>query len=478
MPIDTVLVESSPGEIRAAGLQGGRVWCLGFYRFNAPNRIGSIYLGRVRKVEPALDAAFVDLGLAQHGFLRAGNIARAADSSKHVRIERLVQEGAIIPVQVTADGHEGKGPTLITPPRLSGLYLHLRPGTPGILTPKCAKATSTAPLTAALAPLLEETEGAIVRRAALDLRGNEIVHTLKADLDATRDQWAAIEAKRVQASAPCCLDRGPNPIAHLISPIVTAGVTSIVASDHGSAKTVRDWCARYYPNIGDRVEVWSGSVPLFESRGVEAEIEAALAPRVALAGGGELVFERGTTLTAVDVNSAGFIGKANRMARDLNLAIAPELARQIRLRNIAGMVVVDLLRMNEVNDRKVVLRAMRSELSESRVDCNVLGISRLGLLELTRQRCGSSLAELMVESERPAQLRADVAAYAALRQVLQTGRPGSGVTLVAPPEVVAELKGALATALSDTERIAGFIHLRAESSWPRERVEVVIGTGI
>lgn len=476
MPIDTILVDSSPGEIRAAGLRGGRVWCLGFYRFNAPNRIGAIYLGRVSKVEPALDAAFVDLGLAQHGFLRARNIASAASNGKHVRIERLVQEGAVIPVQVSADGHEGKGLTLITPPRVSGLYLHLKPDSPGILTPKRTKATSVAPLTAALAPLLATTEGAIVRRNALDLRSNEIVHALKSDLDATRDQWAEIEAKRSQATAPCCLDGGPNPIARLLSPIVTADVTSIVTSDHGSAKAARDWCEQYYPNIGDRVEVWSDSIPLFESHGVEEQIEAALAPRVALTGGGELIFERGTTLTMVDVNSAGFIGKANRMARDVNLAAAPELARQIRVRNIAGMVVVDILRMHEVNDRKTVLSAMRSELSEPRVDCDVLGISRLGLLELTRQRSGPSLAELMVESASPPQLRADVAAYAALRQVLQTARPGSGVTLAAPPEVVAELKGPLATALSDTERIAGLIHLRAESSWPRERAEIVIGT--
>jgi Rne/Rng family ribonuclease len=430
----------------------------------------------VSKVEPALDAAFVDLGLDQHGFLRAGNIANAAGNRKHVRIDHLVQEGAVIPVQVSADGHESKGPILITPPRVSGHYLHLRPDIPGVLTPKHTKATSAAPLTAALSPLLAKNEGAIVRRTALDLRGNEIFHALKADLDATRDQWAEIEEKRAQANAPCCLDRGPEPIARLLSPIVTADVTSIVTSDHGSAKAAREWCERYYPNIEDRVEVWTGSVPLFDSHDVEAQIEAALAPRVALTGGGELIFERGTTLTMVDVNSAGFIGKANRMARDVNLAAVPELARQIRMRNIAGMVVVDILRMHEVNDRKTVLSAMRSELSEPRVDCDVLGISRLGLLELTRQRRGPSLAELMVEPVSPAQLRADVAAYAALRQVLQTARPGSGVILAAPPDVVAELKGPLAAALSDTERIAGLIHLRAESSWRRERAEIVIGT--
>ena len=399
MSIDTILIEASPGEVRAASLAGGRVWRLGFHRDMAPSRIGAIYLGRVRKVEPALGAAFVDLGLAADGFLRARDIA--AGGGKHARIERLVQEGAVIPVQVTADGRGDKGPTLTT---------------------------------------------------------------------SVSDEWAAIEARREEA--PACVDPGPEPIARLLAPCAGGGLAQILAGDHGSAAAARRWAANFLPALTDRVEVWSGREPLFEAHGVEAEIEAALAPRVALPGGGELVFESGETLTAIDVNSAGFVGKAARAARDLNLAAAPELARQISLRNIAGAVVVDLLRMDVARDHEAVLRAMRSELAGAPVGCDVLGISRLGLLELTRRRRGPSLAELMVEPSPPARLRADVAAYAALRRVLQAARPGGGVTLAAAPEVVAELEGPLAGALADTARTAGTIHLRAEPGWPRERAEV------
>lgn len=222
-----------------------------------------------------------------------------------------------------------------------------------------------------------------------------------------------------------------------------------------------------------------GAVPSRRSRptAVEAEIEAALAPRVALPGGGELVFEPGETLTAIDVNSVGFVGKAMRAARDLNLAAAPELARQISLRNIAGAIVVDLLRMEALGDREAVLRAMREKLAGAPVECDVLGISRMGLLELTRRRRGPSLAELMLEPAMPARLRADAAALAALRRVMATARPGAGVTLAAAPEVVAELEGPLANALADAARTAGAIHLRAEPGWPRERAEVIIGAG-
>lgn len=409
MSIDTVLIDASPGEVRAAALADGQVWRVGFHRETAPSRIGAVYLGKVRRVEPALGAAFVDLGLEADGFLRARDIARAGGgSSKPARIERLVQQGAVIPVRVSLDGRGDKGPLLTTVP------------------PK---------------------------------------------------EFAAIEERVADAAAPACLDTGPEPIPRLLASVADGGLTQILASDHGSAAAARRWASEHFPALAERVEVWSGSEPLFEAHGVEAEIEAALAQRVELPGGGELVFEPGETLTAIDVNSAGFAGKAGRTARDVNLAAAPELARQISLRNIAGAIVVDLLRMEAASDRDAVLSAMRDELAGAPVGCDVLGISRMGLLELTRRRRGPSLADLMLEPSRPMRLRADAAAYTVLRRVMREVRPGGGATLAVAPEVVAELQGPLADALAVAAKIAGEIHLRAEPGWPCERAEVIISAG-
>ncbi len=405
MSVDTVLIDASPGEVRAAALAGGRVWRLGLHRDGAPSRIGAIFLGRVRKVEPALGAAFVDLGLEADGFLRAQDIDRGAGGGKHARIERLVQQGAVLAVQVTADGRGDKGPLLTT---------------------------------------------------------------------SVPDRWHSIEAHGDEA-APACLDTGPEPIPRLLASCAGDGLTKILTSDHGSAAAARRWAAEFLPALCDSIDVWAGTEPLFDAHGVEAEIEAALAPCVELPGGGELVFEPGETLTAIDVNSARFAGTAGRAARDMNLAAAPELARQISLRNIAGAIVVDLLRMEAPDDREAVLRAMRDELAGAAVGCDVLGISRLGLLEMTRRRRGPSLADMMLEPSAPSRLRADAAALAALRRVMATARPGGGATLAVAPAVVAELEGPLAGALADAARIAGTIRLRAEPGWPRERADVITG---
>ncbi len=405
MPIDLILIEASPGETRVAALADGTVWRLGFHRDIAPSLVGALFVGQVRRVEPALGAAFVNLGLESDGFLRARDIGRGAGGGKRARIERLVQEGVVLAVRVTADGRGGKGPTLTI---------------------------------------------------------------------AEAGEWDASEARR---EAPACLDPGPEPVARLLGDCAGDSVTKIITGDHRSAAAARRWAAEFLPAVCDSIEVWSGTEPLFEAHGVEAEIEAALAPLVSLPGGGELVFEPGETLTAIDVNSAGFAGKAARAARDLNLALAPELARQISLRNIAGAIVVDLLRMEAPGDRNAVLRAMRGELAGAPVGCDVLGISRLGLLELTRRRRGPSLGELMLGPSTPASLRADAAAYAALRRVMATARPGAGVTLAAAPAVVAELEGPLADALADAARIAGTIRLAAEPGWPHDRAEVIFGDG-
>lgn len=477
MRIDTILIEASPGEVRAAMLAGGQVWQVALHRHAAPSRVGAIYLGRVRRVEPAMSAAFVDLGLDADGFLRARDVARAmGGGGKHARIERLVHEGAVIPVQVTADAWGAKGPTVTTALRLPGRFLHYRPASRGVLFPNGIRAQDRERIAAVLEPALTSEEGAVVQVSALDLGESMLANALTEELAELRARWAALEAHRAVAAAPACLDPGPAPVARLIAPHAHAGLARLVAGDHGSAAAASRWAERHAPELVERVEVWNRPESVFEAHGVEAEIEAALAPRVTLAGGGELVFEPGETLTAIDVNSAGFFGKAGSAARDVNLAAAPVLARQICLRGIAGAVVVDLLRMDTPRERDQVLRAMRRDLSEEPPGCHVLGLSHLRLLELTRRRRGPSLAEELQDPSPVPALRADAAAYAALRRVVREARPGGGATLAASPELVARLEGPLAEALAEASVVAGPVTLRAEPGWPRERAEVMIAT--
>ncbi len=189
--------------------------------------------------------------------------------------------------------------------------------------------------------------------------------------------------------------------------------------------------------------------------------------------GAELVFDQTESLCAIDVNSARHHGRAGRGPRDVNLAVAPEIARQLRLRAIGGAIVIDALKMARGDDRKQVLTALRRHLQGDPATCHVLGVSHLGLIELTRTRLGPSLAERLLEPAAAPGPRADAAAHGAIRELLAGKRPPAGrYVLRAAPDVVAQLAGELAPAFTQAAARVGEVTPEAQAGWPRGKWEI------
>lgn len=476
MLIDTIVLERGPGELRAALLADGAVWQVDHYRDAAPSQVGAIYRGRVTRVDPGINGAFVTLGEGADGFLRARDAVAGGGGGKRARIGELVHEGAGLVVQVTADAHGDKGPRLSADIRLPGYLLDLLPAGGGIQMPSGVPPGERDALVAALAAVVEDGEGARAGRAAVALvrhAPDRAARQLAGEATGLRAQWQAALADADRAL--CCLDRGPAPLARVLAEHGHAQLTAVLVSDHETRAAARRWAERYQPELADAIDLDPAA---FERLGVDAAIDAGLAARVTLPSGAGLVFEAGETLTAIDVDSGRHQGRAGRMARDIGREAVSEIARQLRLRALGGAVVVDLLKPDRGADRQATLRALRAALADDPARCHVLGVSHLGLIELTRQRRGPTLAARLLEPVPAPLARVDAVAYGALRALVRQLRavPGRPHTVVAAGAVVAALEGPLAAALAEAAAaLGGRVTLRAEADWPRERVEIVAG---
>ena len=394
----TLLIERFPGETRAALLRGKAVWQVDHFRDNEPAALGGVYLGRVRRLDPAMNAAFVAIGLAADGFLRARDAVSAQKPGRRARIAEAVHEGQAIVVRVAAEGFAGKGPRLVRVPD----------DQPGIS----------------------------------------------------------------QQQPPACLEPPPEAAARILGAYAGDDVVRIVCNDGAVQADVRRWLDDQAPDAAVGLVRENGA--LFETYGVEAAIAGALAPRISVGAGAELVFDQTETLCAIDVNSARQAGKAGRGARDVNLAVAPAIARQLRLRAIAGAIVVDALKMTRGEDKKQVLTALRGHLKADPAACHVLGISNLGLIEMTRTRLGPSLAERLLEPVGAPRLRPVTAAHGAIRDLVAGAkrRPAGHYVLRAAPVVVEALAGELNGAFAEAAARVGAVALEVQPGWPRDKWEI------
>ena len=394
----TLLIERFPGETRAALLRGKDVWQVDHFRDGEPATLGGVYLGRVRRLDPAMNAAFVDIGVGADGFLRARDAAGPKTAGRRARIAALVHEGQTVVVQVAAAGFAGKGPRLARLPN-------------------------------------DDSAGS-------------------------------------QIPAPACLQPPPDPVERILAACADGEISCIVCNDGEVETAARRWLGSAGAESGAEVVRENG--PLFEAYEVEDAIAEALTPRVAVGGGAELVFDQTETLCAIDVNSARHAGRAGGGPRDVNLAVLPEIARQLRLRAIGGAIVIDALKMARGDDRKAVLTALRRHLKDDPATGHVLGISNLGLIEMTRARLGPSLAERLLEPAAAPRLRADAAAHGVIRGLAAGARrqPAGRYVLRAAPEVIEALSGDLKDAFAEAAARAGDVALEAAPGWRRAMWEI------
>ncbi|MGF1641711.1 MAG: ribonuclease E/G [Rhodospirillales bacterium] len=375
MTISSIVVSGTPEAARAAFLDASSL--VGFAVGGAGDgaRIGDIYLGRVARVVSPLAAAFVDVGLERDGWLALPVRGKG----------RVIGEGDAVLVQIRRELEPGKGVRLTANPTLPGRTLVLVPGgNRARLSPRLAAAADRRRLES-LAGTLPAGTGWVVRTAAGGVEAEEIA----AEAARLLVSWGSITAAAAEARPPARLHRAADPLIAAIDGASGPELTAVVVDHPRTMASIR----RALPHVAARLRLHRGSRPVFEDWGVDEQLEAALAPRIVLPVGGTVTFAETAAVVAIDVD----VGAADRGDRDqtilrVNLEAAAAIARQVRLRDLGGHIVVDFVPMKRRDHATRVLDALRSGFADDRGEPQFAGFTRLGLVEMTRRRRGPSLA--------------------------------------------------------------------------------------
>ncbi|RMG14284.1 MAG: Rne/Rng family ribonuclease [Planctomycetota bacterium] len=361
--------------------------------------LGNIYKGRVANIEPSIQAAFVDFGQDINGFLHVSDImpAYGKDAKDRQDITQVLSKGQEVLVQITKDQIRTKVPTLTTYISLPGRYLVLMPS-----ISKCgvSKKITSEEERQKLRRLLKELDppagmGYIVRTAGVDRTKEE----LSRDLDYLLNLWKAILKRVKTQESPATIYKETDLVIRSIRDLFVSDIDEIVVDDYDVYVRAKEFLHGVMPRYEDKVKYYAGPVPLFHKYHVEQQIEGLNAKRVPLPSGGSLVIEQTEALVAIDVNSGKFKGEKNleETAYRTNLLAAEEIARQVRLRDLGGLIVCDFIDMKEQKHRNAVERHLRAHLRKDRARVRVARMSRFSLVEMTRQRVRESLKRTTYE---------------------------------------------------------------------------------
>jgi ribonuclease E len=363
---------------------------------------GNIYLGRVQNVLPGMEAAFVDIGTPKNAVLYRGDVQFDRDDvdapPQNARIEQLLRAKQLIVCQVTKNPIGAKGARLTQEVSIPGRFVVLVPNSSTYGISKRLSDDERKRLRGILDSIKPAEHGLIVRTAAEGASRDE----LSRDVALLLSQWEKIEAKARKAQGPTLLYREPDLAVRVIREEFNSSYRGVVIDDPALFDEVRDYVAGITPELAERVELHDADVEplsIFEQYHVHEQLHKALDRKVWLPSGGSLIIERTEALTVIDVNTGKNVGSSNLedTVFQNNLEAAEEVARQLRLRDIGGIIVIDFIDMEIRKNRDEVVRVLRDALARGETRTQVFEISELGLVEMTRKRIGEGLLESMAE---------------------------------------------------------------------------------
>jgi ribonuclease E len=387
---------TQPEELRVAMVDGQRLYDLDIELPSRERKKANIYKARITRVEPSLEAAFVNFGAERHGFLPFKEIARSAVGAPETTdksIRDFLKEGQQLLVQVEKEERGSKGAALTTYISLAGRYLVLMPNNPraGGVSRRIEGEDRTE-LREALAELkIPEGMGVIARTAGVGRTAEE----MQWDLDYMTSLWSAILEASSEAQAPALIHQESNVIIRALRDHMRNDVGEVVIDDETVYRQALEFVERVMPTSLRKIRQYTDPVPLFNRFQIEGQIESAFDRNVALPSGGALVIDHTEALISIDVNSARSTkgGDIEETAFHTNLEAADEVARQLRIRDLGGLIVIDFIDMSSNKHQREVENRLRKALEMDRARVQVGRISRFGLLEMSRQRLRSSLGE-------------------------------------------------------------------------------------
>lgn len=386
-------------ELRVALVEGQRLFDLDIERTSRPQTKGSIFKGRIFRIEPSLEAAFVEYGSEKHGFLPIKEISpeyycNPLPESGHANIKDLVKPGQEVLIQVEKEERGTKGAALTTFISLAGCYLVLMPNNPragGIS--RRIEGDDRTDLKAVLAELqVPENMGLIVRTAGL----GRSVEELKWDLSVLFNQWQAIQQAATQHAAPFLIHQESDVIMRAIRDHLRPDIDEIFIDTPKAYEHAKAHIQLMRPEFLEKLKAYEDPIPLFNRYQIESQIESAFARVIELDNGASIVIDPTEALMSIDINSARATAGSDieDTALKTNLSAAKEIARQLRLRDIGGLIVIDFIDMSQPRHQRQVENALRDELRHDRARIQIGRISRFGLLEMSRQRLKPSIDDL------------------------------------------------------------------------------------
>ena len=399
---EDILINITPQETRVALILQGAVQELHIERTLSRGLAGNVYLGKVVRVLPGMQSAFIDIGLERAAFLHIADIWEArpheGPNVPPTPIEKMLFDGQALTVQVIKDPIGTKGARLSTQISIAGRMLVYLPQDPHIgISQKIENEAERELLRTRLQALLppEEKGGYIVRTMAEDASDSDLL----SDVEYLRKTWNVISTAARTRPAPSLLFQDLNLAQRVMRDFVHDETSSIHVDSRENFAKLHEFASSYTPGVLNRLQHYTGERPLFDLYGVEDEILRALGRRVDLKSGGYLVVDQTEAMTTIDVNTGGFVGGRNfdDTIFKTNLEATHAIARQLRLRNLGGIIILDFIDMENIEHRNAVLAELKKTLSRDRTKVSISNFSVLGLVEMTRKRTRESLAHILCE---------------------------------------------------------------------------------
>ncbi len=492
---EEILANVTPQETRVALIENGVLQEVYLQRSTHRGVVGNVYLGQVQRVLPGMQAAFVDIGLERTAFLHVADIAQPPAQAEGEAVEmpppqslpeiqRLLREGDTVLVQVIKDPISTKGARLSTNISIPSRYL--------VLLPHCNNIGISARIEDAaerdrLKNLIESI------RLKLGIEGGFIVRTvgegaseedLLADMQFLDKLWGFVRVQAEQAEAGSMVYGDLPLVMRMLRDLLGADVDRLRIDSRENWEQVVKFAQRFMPEVVDRIELYKGESPIFDLYGAEDELNKALSSRVPLKSGGYLIVEQTEAMVTIDVNTGGFVGTRNpeETIFKTNLEAAQAIARQLRLRNLGGIIIIDFIDMQGEDHRRQVLAALERHTHRDPAKTVITGISPLGLVEMTRKRTRESMEQILCESCQHCGGRGHVKSvetvcHEIMREVMRSARQfqASELLVLANPDVIAMLLDELSSAMGDLENFIGRpIRLQEEALYQQEAFDVVI----
>ena len=485
---EEILINVTPRETRVALVENGVLQEVYIERARRRGLVGKIYRGKVCRVLPGMQAAFVDIGLERAAFLHASDLTarpvddESGDDGAVADITRLLHEGQDISVQVIKDPLGTKGARLTTQITIPSRYLVFVPNVANVgISQKIEAEQERVRLRDIIQLFMTDQDGGgyIARTAA----EGASVDALRADMLFLKKLWQSVsETEALAKPGTVIYDDLPLTI-RVMRDMLDSQIERVRIDSRESYQRAQAFCNRFMPELETQIEYYPGERPIFDIYGIEDEIQKALDRKVQLKSGGYLVIDQTEAMTTADVNTGGYVGNRNleETIFKTNLEAAQAIARQLRLRNLGGIIIIDFIDMSDAEHKRQVLRALQKGLDNDHARTQITEVSSLGLVEMTRKRTRESLEHVMCETcptcgGRASLKTAETTCYEIFREILRESRQfdTQQLLVLASQEVVDLLLDEESASLVELEAFIGKpIKFQVESLYSQEQYDVV-----